>query len=630
MSIKSPETYGEHYWGSQVDATRMFDEETEQSIKGFIPSLFTDPEIRAAVPFDILAKLEGLFQFEHAGLGEVGGRFVSEAADNVVGRLLDAALKNFGWASNRFFADEHITSEQTVTLKRRRRISEDFANQRLAQYGYSTAEQVAYYEASAPYPSTTDLIRWGRAFAGSENMRKVVELMFDIPDTEWNIWQWLGEQQYTTDQITRMYRRGTVVESEYLEMMDKIGWSHNKAQGVGNLSYLIPNAMLLLQADLLNDTSDSDIRSNLGIADIHPDYHQHYIDAVLTKPASADLIAYHLRQENDLVNLDTDLKRIGIHPKYVDIYKTLAQQIPPVNDIITMAVREAFSPATAERFGQYEDFPEDFARFAGMQGVSEDWAKRYWAAHWALPSLTQGFNMFHRGIIGHDDLELLLKAQDTMPFWRGKLIQMAYKPLTRVDVRRMYKEGVLDESGVYAAYLNIGYSADNAKNMTEFTLRQTLSSMAKFSSTDVVRAYSQGMIDESEAKSILRELGIKGTTITYIISTADYKIEWENTERRIAATRNLYRKGEYNENKTRSELLKLDLPTKQVDDLMDSWWYEKKADGVTTWSKAETMKFLKAELITEERAKQELANMGYDPEHIDMYIEVIKLAPKTN
>jgi len=203
---------------------------------------------------------------------------------------------------------------------------------------------------------------------------------------------------------------------------------------------------------------------------------------------------------------------------------------------------------------------------------------------------------------------------------------VAFKPLTRVDVRRMYKEGVLDEAGVYKAYLDVGYSEDNAAAMTEFTIRQTLSTLAKFSAADVVKAYSSRMIDKSEARSIMTSLGLKSADISYILSTADYKKEWEIIEQRIRAIRNLYRKGEYNDNQTRSELLRLDLPTDQVDDLMDQWWYEKKADGITTWSKAETIKFMIAGLITEDRAKQELTNMGYDTEHVDMYIEVTKLS----
>ena len=52
--------------------------------------------------------------------------------------------------------------------------------------------------------------------------------------------------------------------------------------------------------------------------------------------------------------------------------------------------------------------------------------------------------MLHRGVIDTAELDMLLRAQDVMPFWRDRLTAIAYRPLTRVDVRRMYKQGVLN------------------------------------------------------------------------------------------------------------------------------------------------------------------------------------------
>ncbi|GAI22279.1 unnamed protein product, partial [marine sediment metagenome] len=150
-------------------------------------------------------------------------------------------------------------------------------------------------------------------------------------------------------------------------------------------------------------------------------------DAVLTKPSSTDIVAYSLRKDPSLTGLPASLTKIGIHPDYTDVYRTLANPIPPVADIITMAVREAFSPAIAERFGQYEDFPPDFERYASMKGLTPEWSKRYWAAHWSLPSPQQGFEMLHRGIINEDELRMLMRALDIMPFWRDKLMQMSYR-----------------------------------------------------------------------------------------------------------------------------------------------------------------------------------------------------------
>jgi len=288
-----------------------------------------------------------------------------------------------------------------------------------------------------------------------------------------------------------------------------------------------------------------------------------------------------------------------------------------------MAVKEAFSPDIAERFGQYEDFPPEFESWAAKKGLTAEWSKRYWAAHWSLPSAQQGFEMLHRGVIDKTDLNRLLRALDVMPFWRDKLTQIAFNPLTRVDVRRMYREGVLNEEQVYEAYLDHGYSELNAEKMTEFTVKQNISSQAKFSSTDVLKAYTNRMIDRGEASGLLLDLGIRSEDLGNILNYQDYKRTWEFTDEKIKGIRNLYRNGVYNENDARAKLLGLNLPSDQVDLLFEQWWFEKQGEQAPTWTKAETMRFVKAGLIDKKRARIELGRMGFDDEHVDIYMEAV-------
>ena len=627
MSIESPETYGEHYWKSQLEAATTFEEEIEKSLKPFVPSLFTDPEIRAAMPFDVLPKFETLLQFEHPGLGAIGGRFVSEVADQMVSMVMTPAMRDVQYAANRVFPSLRMSPDQATALFRRKRLSvEDFAA-RFRDAGYDEFVGPLTYQSTSPFPPLPELFRWARYHGEPDNVWATLYPYVDLDPIDYPKFDWLSKQQLTTDQITSMYKRGQLIDVDTDAWLKRLGWETDTTATIRDLSFVIPNAMLLLQGDLHAEADQDTMFIDMGRADIHPDYRQRYYDAVLTKPASADLIAYHLRQENDLADLNRDLRRTGVHPDYFDMYNTLAQRIPPVADIISMAVREAFTPAIAERFGQYEDFPDEFARYAGQQGLSEDWAKRYWAAHWGLPSPQQGYEMLHRGVIDRTDLELLMKAQDIMPFWRDKMVEIAYRPLTRVDVRRMYKEGILDETGVYKAYLDNGYSEDNAEAMTEFTIAYVLTQQSKFTSADVVKAFTGRMIDKSEARSLLIMLNVKSGDADYILKTAEYKREWALTDAKTSAIRNLYRKGEYNDNQARGELLKLDTPADYVDTLMEQWWYEKKEEPVKTWTKAEVFKFMKAEIITEERARAELQTMGYDDEHANILVEFAEWIP---
>jgi hypothetical protein len=50
---------------------------------------------------------------------------------------------------------------------------------------------------------------------------------------------------------------------------------------------------------------------------------------------------------------------------------------------------------------------------------------------------------------------------------------MAYVPLTRVDIRRMYALGIINEKEVNKAYQDIGYNTENAARLTAFTVKIT-------------------------------------------------------------------------------------------------------------------------------------------------------------
>ncbi|MBA7652690.1 hypothetical protein ES703_60529 [subsurface metagenome] len=623
MAIKSPTTYGDYYWASQVEARKLYEDDMEKVLAGEVSSLYETLGVREFLPANFSRFIDSMIKPTSFAWGGVLARFGSEMADSVLGQTMGHALKDFNYMMAEKFSDQRIGASIASTLSMRRQIDDDFWASRMVSEGYKPAEASYFYQAMKPYPSIPDLMLYARYHGDPDNVRGVVWDYFDISPEMFDVWEWQTIQRLATDQVQSLFKRGMISEGEFYTELAQIGWDRDSRDRMKELSYLLPNAMLLVQGDLQQGVSQDKILLDISKADIHPEYARTYLDAILTKPATQDLINFELRRDPNLSGIERRLSQLGIHPDYFEVYKTLAHPIPPIADIITMAVREAFTPAIAARFGQYEDFPSEFEDWALKKGLTADWAKRYWAAHWALPSATQGFSMLHRGIIDDSELRMLLRAQDVMPFWRDKLIKVAYRPLTRVDVRRMYKEGVLDERGVYRAYLDHGYSEDNAEAMTEFTVRYVLGQLTKFTSKDVITAYTKRMVTESEAGSLLRELGVRSEDVSYILSTADYKRSWELTDSKISGLRNLYKRKVNDANKTRGDLLKLDLPTEQVDVLMDQWYYEIKDEPTMNWTTAQTLRFIKSEFISKQRGRKELEQIGYDDEHISIYMKSI-------
>ena len=620
MTLKSPTTYAEWYWKHGVDADKAFDETIEDAMSPLFSGLLSDiPEI-SDLPTGTQSFMRTLAKPRSAGLGDLLKLTGAEFAAEVLKDALAPAMAMLRRSTNRRARETWLTAPQAVTLSQRRKIEDSFFYELTASEGYEDIIADSLYTSLLPYPTVPDIMTWARYHGDYDNVRATVWEKFDVPEDDFALWEWLSWQKLNTLQCQTLLKRGAFSEADFYAEIGRIGWPSVDRDSIRNLSYILPNSMLLVQGGLIQELDNETILENVSKGDIHPDYAKTYLDAVLTKPASQDIVAYQLRQDPSLSILEQELKKIGIHPKYTDVYKTLAYQIPPVADIITMAVREAFTPDIAAKFGQYQDFPDDLETYGAMKGLSKEWTQRYWAAHWALPSPQQGFEMLHRGVIDHAELNMLLRAQDVMPFWRDKLIQIAYRRLTRVDIRRMYKEGVLSESDVLESYLEHGYNAENAKRMTEFTIKQTLATLSKFTSGDIIKAFASRMISRGDAIGLLGDIGIRTEDANYIVSTAEYKRQWAFTDDQIAGIRNLYKKRVYDENQASDKLARLNLPAEQITVLMQQWHYEKIEELDATWTTAQTLKFLKRKLISPDRARQELNLNGYTDERINVLI----------
>jgi hypothetical protein len=177
-------------------------------------------------------------------------------------------------------------------------------------------------------------------------------------------------------------------------------------------------------------------------------------------------------------------------------------------------------------FRLLDELPDDFVREVGKSGLSKDWAEKYWASHWRLPSLTQGFEMFHRGVITYEQLQLLIKAQDVSPFWRDKLTEIAYNPITRIDIRRMYKMGLIDEGEVRTKHLDLGYSPESADQMTAFVVSLVDDTELEddvdprqLTMSQVKKLYLQGTLSKNESINMLQEAGYSSAGSIFLVGS---------------------------------------------------------------------------------------------------------------
>lgn len=330
-------------------------------------------------------------------------------------------------------------------------------------------------------------------------------------------------------------------------------------------------------------------------------------------------------EETDFVDL---LRANHFSDADIETITKLAQVLPPVQDIITMAVREVFSPEIVEKFGQMEGLPEDFVKWAAQQGLSGDWASAYWAAHWSLPSVGQGFEMRHRDVIADDELGMLLKALDIMPFWREKLKEISYRPLTRVDVRRMYALGVLDEAKVMRSYLDIGYNEENALLMTQFTVAYTAGAEKELSKGDIIALYKKNAIDGNAATDMLQKLGYSYDSATLLVARAAYEIYAAYKKKKIGYIQRAYVAGKITEGVALGMLGGLDLPASEMSQLMDTWDLDR-ASKVRNLTIDNLKAFFAAGVINQQELASELQELGYNNVDTSRFIALFSLGGST-
>ncbi len=320
---------------------------------------------------------------------------------------------------------------------------------------------------------------------------------------------------------------------------------------------------------------------------------------------------------------DRVLYRNRLRTADITALRELDWMIPPVQDLITMGVREVFTPEIAERFGQFQDIPPDFTAWSAKAGLSEFWSKNYWAAHWQLPSPQMGFDMLHRGFIQMDDMEKLLRAQDVMPFWREKIINIAYRIYTRVDTRRMHKIGVMTEEDVKKSYLDQGYPDDKATKMKDFTLAFNAESERDLTKGEVIKGYKLEQLTYGEANKALKDLNYSDSAIAFLLKMALYQKEDEERELSTSQIKQLYVFGTIDDGKAEDMLNVLLWPAATIKMIMGHWKIAKaqKQQGEDEKPKKLTLvqlkRFLFRGIITTEQWQAEMDNHGYTAEQID-------------
>jgi hypothetical protein len=294
------------------------------------------------------------------------------------------------------------------------------------------------------------------------------------------------------------------------------------------------------------------------------------------------------------IDIDNEEKR------WVDAVK----QYPGMADLIRMMVRDVEDDKVVDFLKLDGVGDEHFdnkwkgtlKQWGEAQGVPYAVAQYFWRAHWQNPAPGQVYEWLHRLrpddrdpndpyasiIFSKDDAKKALAIADYVPGLLENYIATSYRPLTRVDVRRMYEQGVFTSiDQVRRAYRDLGYDATNAENLAKFTVVNSSRSRAKLlgelSVAEVQTAYRNDLVTLSEARDYLARAGLSGDQIPVTLDSIENRKTFDSRKIAIASLQKRYFRGEYTDAQARQALIDAFMDPEDSGRTVKNWSFQRNA-----------------------------------------------------
>ena len=420
-----------------------------------------------------------------------------------------------------------------------------------------------------------------------------------------------------------------------------------------HLNKLIPNEILdpasLIEAHAFGELSEDSFKEVMRRHGFDSKHANQFRAITQTKLSAIDLIQLRRRGLISEEDFETQQKKSRTGDKTMSQIEKLSEFIPGVQDTIQFAVREAYRDDIAAKFGYDEDFPtpvriatiermtvDEHENLEGSDrliaqslqiGLDPSILRRFWRAHWQLPAVTAGLEMFHRlrpefnpvNPVDIDTIKELLKIQDIAPFWQNRILETSFVLPTRVDVRRMYVAGLLDREKVYNIYQQRGYNPEWAEKLTQLADSDKLNSGRDLSKTMIEKAYEEGVITRDNSVSLLIEMRYSDDEAEIIMDLIDRKLSNNELRDKLSLLKTRFIRGIIEEESYKSSLDDLNI----LGDKRDLIILGAKSERLTKQklaSKEDLKAFFKKKLLARDEIQTELIKAGYSKELADMLI----------
>ncbi len=357
---------------------------------------------------------------------------------------------------------------------------------------------------------------------------------------------------------------------------------------------------------------------------LSPDKKEVFLDN-LTNLLPLDILRLLWNREEISTNeLDDELKKLRYKPEDLDLLRKAFKIMPNMQDFVLFSVREAYDQEFVDIAGLGSNMPPEFIDDMKRIGVKEEYIKYYWYSHWKPPATNQVFEMLHRGVIEMEEVNTLLRINDIMPNYREKLTQIAYNPITRVDIRRLYQDGVTDYQDMYEQYLDTGYAPENAELLAEWTDIHYGEDRRKRTRADILKLYRLGEYDRAQAIDAIKTIGYPSDIANEYVTRSDREYEEKRKNNKLKIWRKGFVNYVFNETEVNSFMILIGMNKMEITDNIEEWKVDR--GSKIKFVPLQTIeKLFTNDIINVGEVMDELSIQGYTTSDINRLIDLWSL-----
>lgn len=473
-------------------------------------------------------------------IGEVweGGAkpFLSGTLNTVLGLVMSGpAMKLFDNAQNAQYRPEMLSPQELWQYAMRGQGFKPW--DKYAKFSGYSDDQLDVIAENFYNTASIELIQLGKAYYGWDkpkvdkllrHMGYPIEYDSDEANAISSVARLATEQPMALNDAFELERRGKLDEGVLDKNLSLLGFEEHYREWLKNLTERTPDPDMvreLIRRGKLDQERGNELVGWLGWPD---DIKDKWPDLVRTVLSPFEYREHYLRGYLTEAQFREGLTANGIQDIDQDNFVKASFTPPTPSDLVRMGVREVFTPDVVKEFELFSEFPEQIVPWGRQVGLSREVLKFHWAAHWDLPSPTQGYDMFHRGLIDKEQLELLLRTKDYMPYWRDKLIGISYNLIPWRLILKLAQSKVFDINKSEGHFQKLGYTKEDSQALSKYIKSEWQIQYEWPTISQVIELYAIGEVPKNDVDTIIDLLGYQGAKKKYYERIAEEKKKAHN------------------------------------------------------------------------------------------------------